>query len=74
MDLKYYHDYNPPGYRALRTVNVESDAKKGAWFIQEFILAAELFAHQDHLLDIVTKVCCAWHPPYYCHHNYHGDN
>ena len=48
------------GYKAKRATGDDTDihnySKKGAWFIREFVLACEMFAHEDHLLDLVTKV------------------
>ena len=38
------------GYKAVR------DKQLGSWFINEFVLSAELYAHTHHLIDIVVKV------------------
>ena len=49
---------NFTGFAALRVGGEDSDppAVKGAWFVREFVLACEMFAHQDHLIDLVAKV------------------
>ena len=34
---------------------------RGSWFIEEFILSAEVYAPHMHLMDIITKVGVACH-------------
>ena len=61
------------GHSAIRVHGNEEDpaSAKGAWFIREFVLACEMFAHTDHLVDLLTKVihtnlCGAHNFRYFC--------
>ena len=43
------------GEQAWRS-QVSGAGSQGAWFIDEFILVCELFAAEEHLADLVTRV------------------
>ena len=51
---RYYHasmdSFNVSGHEAHR------DQDFGSWFLEELVLALELYAHQDDLHSIIEKV------------------